>query len=394
MRKSCRDRIATIRVPECNNTLLEVLNGMHIGRRCSRKMGSNANRVSVPCKDGCIENTEKVENMRLMPEGAKKPKDARCTKKITEFNPVFFNGKKTEQEPALRPFVKWAGGKSQLLPRIREKYQRALKMGIKKYAEPFVGGGAVLFDILPSHDFEKVYISDINADLINAYRIIRDYPADLIRELSEFETIYLPLGREKRSAFYYEMRREYNEIKVNRNENDNIRKAALMIFLNRTCYNGLYRVNKKGHFNTPAGDYANPTICDRDNLTAVSKALQNVEIVCGQFTDSESFIDESTLVYFDPPYRPLSTTSSFTSYTEGDFDDDEQRRLAAYIDHLTEKGAKIIVSNSDPKNQDPADEFFDKLYEKYKIERVKASRMINSKGNSRGKISELLITNF
>ena len=339
-------------------------------------------RVSVLCSEGRIKDAVMVGNMWIIPSDAKKPEDARSTRK------------KSEPQSTLRPFLKWAGGKGQLLPEIRKRYISVLNSDITKYAEPFVGGGAVLFDIVSKHNFKEVYISDINPELINAYKVIRDNVDELIAELLSMQESFIPLDKEERKVFYYQARDEYNNIKINGNASHNQRKAALMIFLNRTCFNGLYRVNSKGLFNVPMGDYKNPIICDKENLLAVSKALKNIEIVCGQFTESESFIDKHTLVYFDPPYRPLNETSNFTSYTETAFDDEQQKRLAAYIDHLSTKGAKIIASNSDPKNNDPNDDFFDILYSKYKIERVEASRMINSNAESRGKISEILITNF
>jgi len=288
-----------------------------------------------------------------------------------------------------QPFIKWAGGKRQLLPELRKRYETALRMGCTKYAEPFVGGGAVLFDITSAHNFEDVYISDINAELINAYNTIRDNVDILIFELSNMQNLYVPLDNKMRIEFYYKMRDEYNSTIISTNKKDNVRKAVLMMFLNKTCFNGLYRVNSKGHFNVPIGSYKNPKICDSDNLLAVSKALRNVRIAHGQFCDSEHFIDENTLVYFDPPYKPLNTTSKFTSYTDSGFNDSEQRRLAKYVDRITNKGAKVMVSNSDP-----SDDFFDNLYKKYKVERVSASRAINSNAKSRGKISEILVINF
>ena len=290
---------------------------------------------------------------------------------------------------APQPFIKWVGGKRQLLPELRKRYETALSMGCTKYAEPFVGGGAVLFDIISTHSFDDVYISDINAELVNVYNTIRDNVDMLIIELSNIQNLYVPLDDKMRSEFYYNMRVEYNSIIINTNKKNNLRKAVLMMFLNRTCFNGLYRVNSKGYFNVPIGSYKNPKICDSDNLIAVSKSLRNVRIVHGQFSDSEHFIDKNTLVYFDPPYRPLNTTSMFTSYTESGFNDSEQRRLANYVYQLTDKGAKVIISNSDP-----GDDFFDELYKKYKVERVSASRAINSNAKARGKISEILVTNY
>ena len=204
----------------------------------------------------------------------------------------------------------------------------------------------------------------------------------------------MPLDKEKRKIYYYEKRDKFNELIVGGNEDGNIKKAALMIFLNKTCFNGLYRVNKKGLFNVPVGAYKNPLICDEKNLIAVSEKLQNVEIICGDYRDSEKFIDRNTFVYFDPPYRPLTETASFTAYTKNVFDDNEQIKLANYVECINKKGAKVLVSNSDPKNSNGEDEFFDEIYSDFNIKRVSATRMINSKAEDRGKINELLISNF
>ena len=190
------------------------------------------------------------------------------------------------------------------------------------------------------------------------------------------------------------MREKFNDIKVNDNETKNVTKAALMIFLNKTCFNGLYRVNKKGLFNVPMGSYKNPLICDERNLRAVSEKLQKVEVVCGDYKESADFIDKHTFVYFDPPYRPLTETSSFTAYTKTLFTDEEQIELAEFVDEMNKKGAKIVISNSDPKNTNEDDEFFDNIYRNHRIKRVKATRMINSNSKGRGKIRELLISNF
>ena len=293
----------------------------------------------------------------------------------------------------LKPFLKWAGGKGQLLNEI-EKYYPFETGSITKYAEPFVGGGAVLFDILSKYDLDEIYISDTNAELINTYVIVRDHIDELIELLSKYQCEYLPLKNEKRRIYYTEKRNEFNDIKVNGNETENIKKAALMIFLNKTCFNGLYRVNKKGLFNVPMGAYKNPVICDDKNLRTVSEKLQNVKIVCGDYRESAKFIDEHTFVYFDPPYRPLTETSSFTAYTENLFDDKKQIELAQFVEHMNKKSAKIVVSNSDPKNNNNDDIFFDNLYSKYKIKRVEANRMINCNGEARGKVKELLISNF
>ena len=292
-----------------------------------------------------------------------------------------------------KPFIKWVGGKGQLLSEINKLYPVELGKNINKYAEIFVGGGAVLFDILSKYKLDEVYISDKNLELINTYKSIRDDVGILIKLLKEMEEQYTSLNNENRKLYYYEKRREYNNLKINIEEN-NIEKAVLFIFLNKTCFNGLYRVNKKGEFNVPIGTYKKPKICDEENLKNVSMALKKVKIVYADYRESEEFIDNKTFVHIDPPYRPLNITSSFTSYTENDFSDEEQIELAEYIDILNKKGAKIVISNSDPKNNNIDDNFFDELYKNYNINRVKATRMLNSNASLRGVINELLITSY
>lgn len=292
----------------------------------------------------------------------------------------------------LKPFLKWAGGKSQLLNEIK-KYYRFANSEVTKYAEPFIGGGAVLFDILSLYDLQEVYISDINADLINTYKVIRDNIDELIISLKKLSNEFLPLNTPARKEYYLSKRELFNSINSG-NSSENTLKAALMIFLNKTCFNGLFRVNKKGHFNVPMGMYKNPLICDEDNLRAISTKLQNVTIVCGDYKESADFIDEHTFVYFDPPYRPITKTANFTAYTSQSFDDKNQVELANFVSLLDKKGAKIVVSNSDPKNTNCADNFFDEIYSSCSIKRVDATRMINSKSEGRGKIKELLISNF
>ncbi len=294
----------------------------------------------------------------------------------------------------VKPFVKWAGGKGQLLSDIRKKFPYELGKRITKYAEPFVGGGAVLFDILSTFTLQEVYISDINVELMNTYRMIRDDVAGLVDILNRLQDEYSLMDSEDRKAYYYKKRDHYNKMKTNGNSLINLESAALFIFLNKTCFNGLYRVNRRNLFNVPIGSYKNPLICDKENLMNVSKALQQVTIVCGDYKESADFIDSNTFVYFDPPYRPLNSTSSFTAYTENTFDDRAQIELANYVQEMDRKGAFVVVSNSDPKNASPEDDFFDNLYAGHQINRVAATRMINSKSEQRGKISELLICNY
>lgn len=293
----------------------------------------------------------------------------------------------------MHPFLKWAGGKGQLLDEIRKFYPFITK-NITKYAEPFVGSGAVLFDILPYYTLQEIYISDTNAELINTYNIIRNNIEELIKLLNDYQNQYWSFDNTGRKAYYSKQRDRFNILKINGNKTENIEKAALMIFLNKTCFNGLYRVNGQGFFNVPIGSYKKPLICDETNLRLISDKLKNVKIVCGDYRLSASFIDKNTFVYLDPPYRPITDTANFTAYTEKLFGDKEQYELAEFITTIHKKGALILLSNSDPKNSDRNDNFFDNLYKGYNIKRVTANRMINCNGEARGKINELLISNF
>lgn len=290
----------------------------------------------------------------------------------------------------VKPFVKWAGGKSQLLNEIRAKYPET----IDKYCEPFVGGGAVLLDVLANCQPKEVLINDINAELVNTYSQTKSNVDELIEMLSNMQETFWAKNDTDRKVMYLDKRECFNDLKVNGDERINLEKAALFIFLNRTCFNGLYRVNRKGLFNVPMGSYKNPPICDAENLRLISQLLQNVQIKCGDYSECAEFIDKNTFVYIDPPYRPLTATASFTSYSENEFGDKQQIELGKFVDNLSAKGAKVVVSNSDPKNSDESDSFFDDLYSNYTIMRVSAKRMINSKATRRGSINELLICNF
>lgn len=350
-------------------------------REAADKWGISQRRVAILCSESRIENATMVGNMWIIPTTAGKPIDARSMRYSKG------DGKK------IKPFLKWAGGKGQLLSEIEQYYPFEDGM-ITKYAEPFVGGGAVLFDILSKYDLDEVYISDINAELINTYCIIKNNIDNLVEILKEMQNEFISSDTDYRKEYYLAKRERFNDLKVNGDANINLEKAALMIFLNKTCFNGLFRVNKKGLFNVPMGAYKNPLICDEDNLRAVSEALQNVTIVCGDYKDSAAFIDDNTFVYFDPPYRPITETASFTAYTENLFNDEEQIELAKFVDNMHRKGAKIVISNSDPKNSNAEDDFFENIYSSHKIKRVEANRMINCNSEARGKIKELLISNF
>lgn len=288
------------------------------------------------------------------------------------------------------PFLKWAGGKTQLLNDIEKEFPYN-KNDVFSYVEPFVGGGAVLFWVLNNFpNLKSIVINDINEDLINIYKTIKSNVIDLIFILRKYEIEYHSLSNnlEYKKEFYYEKRELFNSKK-----SDQITQSALFIFLNKTCFNGLYRVNKDNKFNVPIGSYKKPMICDEENLIAVSNALKKVKILSGDFEQTLDFASKYSLFYLDPPYKPLSETSSFTAYSKNEFNDDEQKRLKLFCDKLDSLGCKWILSNSDVKGMNPNDNFFDNLYSNYKINRVMAKRSINVKSNKRGKLTELLITN-
>lgn len=291
----------------------------------------------------------------------------------------------------LKPFIKWVGGKTQLLQNLKERLPSNFAFTVKSYYEPFIGGGAFLFWLLKHFPhIKKIVINDANSALINTYRVIRDSPDKLLDLLSKMQNKYRSLSsEEERKSYFYRIRTLFNE-----NATDNIERAALLIFLNRTCFNGLYRVNSRGHFNVPHGRYKNPQICDYDTIYADSNALNNVEILNVDFETAVQETDEHSFVYFDPPYRPLSITSSFCSYCEGGFDDSQQKRLADCCRSLHNKGVRWLLSNSDPKSLCPQDTFFDELYKGFNIQSVQASRMLNCDADKRGKLSELLISNY
>ncbi|WP_191017710.1 DNA adenine methylase [Treponema zioleckii] len=289
-----------------------------------------------------------------------------------------------------RPFIKWVGGKTQLLPEIRQRYPE----NITRYCEPFVGGGAVLFDVLQTFHPNEVLINDINPELINLYENIRDNCEPLIQLLEHFQTEYLETPEADRQNLYLGKRATYNHFIEERNPEHNLEKAALFIYLNKTCFNGLYRVNRNGLFNVPFNRAKNPLICDSENIRECNQLLQNVQMHVGDYSYCRDFIDENTFVYLDPPYRPLTASSSFTSYNENGFSDVQQIELGNFITEMAHRGALIVASNSDPHNANEQDEFFDNLYADFNIERVQAARMVNSNARRRGPINELLISNI
>ena len=284
-----------------------------------------------------------------------------------------------------KPFLKWAGGKGQLIPVISNALPVDLHSKKFTYIEPFVGSGAILFWMLNNFpNIEKAIINDINADLINTYLVIKSQPKKLVAILKQYQIEYHSLQdkEEEKQAYYYLKRDLFNT-----RETDNIIHAALFIFLNRTCFNGLYRVNKNDLYNVPIGSYKKPTICDEQNILAVSKALKKVEILNVDYQNTLKFAGNNTLFYIDPPYKPLSQTSSFNSYSKNEFNDEEQIRLRDFCEKLNTMGNKWILSNSDVKGKDINDNFFDEIYKKHNIFRVKARRSINANPDKRGELN-------
>ena len=283
--------------------------------------------------------------------------------------------------------MKWAGGKSQLLTQFEQLYPRALHTRkITNYVEPFIGGGAVFFDLMQRFNFKSAYISDINADLIAIYQVIQNKVDELIGCLRNYQDNYMRLDDEKRLELFLQVREQFNQRHLG--HLSSIEMATQLIFLNKTCFNGLFRVNSKGGFNVPFGRYANPAILQEANLMLVSRILQNVEIKAANYDACFDKVNDHTFVYFDPPYHPLSDTSSFTGYSVNGFGEAQQTRLKLLCDELDKRGCKILLSNSNAS-------FIRELYNdsRYEIVEVQATRAINSVGAKRGKINELLVHN-
>ena len=296
-----------------------------------------------------------------------------------------------------RPFLKWAGGKRQLLSVIEAHLPSDLDT-YDTYIEPFVGGGAVLFHFLSSRTFRRMIALDINPELILCYQTIQNEASSVIKVLEKMEKEFPSVENlEDRKKFYYAVRTNWNSIdtdvfKLPRKKK--VERVAQTIFLNKTCFNGLFRVNSKGKYNVPIGSYKNPTICDEANILNVSKAIQNVEFYHCEYSQLMRHLGKKNFIYFDPPYRPLTTSSSFTSYSKSGFSDKNQEELANLCSKLDSLSVSFLLSNSDPKNADESDDFFDELYHSFYISRIKANRAINSKGSRRGKVTEILVQNY
>jgi DNA adenine methylase len=299
-----------------------------------------------------------------------------------------------------KPFLKWAGGKSQLIEQINNFLPHELLQGsIKRYIEPFIGGGALFFYIAHKYNtIQEFFLSDINVELFIAYKTIQLNVDDLIKFLSKIESTYLSLNEIDKEKYFYQTRLDFNSqrkyINSSTYNHEWVERTAQIIFLNKTCFNGLFRVNSKGDFNVPAGKYKKPAIYDPDNLKAVANILEKTQIIQGDFIQCRDYVNNQTFVYFDPPYRPISNTSNFTSYSRQSFNDSEQLRLRDLFKELDKKGALLMLSNSDPKNENINDNFFEDAYAGYRIERVRATRNINSNALKRNVINELLIMNY
>ena len=266
------------------------------------------------------------------------------------------------------PIVKWVGGKRQLMFELLKNRPKSYN----RYFEPFIGGGALFFELQP----ENAYISDMNDELINLYSVVRDNVYELISDLNKHEV----------SKEYFLEIRNLDRTDEYKNLSD-VQRASRFIYLNRTCFNGLYRVNSQGQFNVPFGNYKNPRIVDENNLLNCSDLLKNTEIKCADFSEILTKVKKGDFVYFDPPYVPLNETSSFTSYTKDGFDIDMQFKLREVCDELDSMGVMFMLSNSDTK-------FVNELYSNYEIKKVFASRAVNANAEGRGKITEVLVRNY
>ncbi len=297
------------------------------------------------------------------------------------------------------PILKWAGGKTQLLPTLANHYPPELSRGlVDTYIEPFIGGGAVFFEITNSFRYKRAVLLDVNPELVIVYNSVKSDVAGVIQALDDLEREYLAGTGDSRATFFYQMRDIFNggieqaRRTAGRSAVDP-QRTALTIFLNRTCFNGLFRVNSRGLFNVPHGRYAHPSILMKERLNAASIALQRATILQGDFELSARFVSGMTFIYYDPPYRPVSKTSHFTSYAQEAFDDAEQIRLSRWYRHLSDQGVNQLLSNSDPTNhiEDP---FFDELYRGFSIYRIQARRMINSNSSRRGSLREIVVRNY
>lgn len=328
-----------------------------------------------------------------MPKSAK----AACEPDLSSFYVDETFGQVPQREAL--PFIKWVGGKRLLLDALSRQFPAQLQRGdIDTYCEPFLGGGAVFFFIASRRKFKRIWLSDINPDLVLAYQIVRDEVETLIERLETIAEAYFAMDQTQQAAHFQTTRERFNQRRTAREElssdDAKVEHVSHFIFLNKTCYGGMFRINKKGHFNVPFGKHKRPQIVAPANLREVSRVLAPATIQEASYDALPDDLDERSFVYFDPPYRPLSETASFNQYHGNIFGDREQKALAALFRTLDQRGAKLMLSNSDPKNEDPHDHFFEELYAGYDLQRVQALRKINSNFSKRGRKAELVITNY
>lgn len=290
--------------------------------------------------------------------------------------------------------VKWAGGKGKLASIIEGVILEHINLEkIDTYVEPFIGGGSFFFYMAQKYKFKNKIISDINGELINLYKVVKEKPNELIHQAGKLQIEYNNLKDiDTKSEYFYDVRNRYNQcIAEGKTDNLNVELAVDFLFLNKIGFNGLYRVNSKGLYNVPFGKREKATLFNERNIETVSKILEDTEIIHRDYQNTIDFANENSLFYFDPPYRPLSTSSSFTNYAKSSFNDTNQKELAEFCNKISVLGSEFALSNSDPKNSNADDDFFDLLYKNYHIERIYAQRMIGAKTASRGKVSEILV---
>jgi len=278
----------------------------------------------------------------------------------------------------VKPFIKWVGGKGKLIPELKSFFPQKFD----RYFEPFIGGGAVFYEVIQNNNLEFSWINDVNKKLVITYQQIKNKPNKLISILEKIEKDYKKKTEDERKNFFYSIRDEYNKGGL-----DDLDITTYLIFLNKTCFNGMYRENSKGEYNVPFGDQKNPTICDKENLLAVSECLKNTKITNLSFEESVKDCKKGDFIYFDPPYYPINGTSKFTSYSKDNFGQNEQIKLRDTFKQLSDKGCFVMLSNSNT-------EFIKDSYKDFKINEIYAARSINSKGDGRGKIKEVVITNY
>ena len=290
----------------------------------------------------------------------------------------------------IKYLVRWVGGKNRLIPEIDKRIPKDINAQYDTYVEPFVGGGSVMFHILNNYNFKKIYVNDKNKELINLYLSIKNFPKEMVDKIEKLDLKYLSFDAEKKKEMFYLMRKNYNRIKL-KDEKINLEKANLLMFLMRMCFNGVYRVNKKGEFNTSIGSFLTRSFrkISKEEIFTISEQLENVIFFSKDFSELEDLISDKTFFYLDPPYLPETDKQEHIRYTPDGFSIDEQKRLKEFIDKINLKGGKFILSNSDTE-----DGFFYNLYKEYVIDKVKIKRVISANNDFRKETTELMIKNF